>query len=127
MERVETFFLRRKKCTVAHLQCYYKLKEMRLTTAAFRYNTLRKYHEYLLDLSVEIRNEHLEKYLWFLFDEGRYQLEEFEDAASNHTLNLHEIYEYMNSLPSLPTWEPYLRVATMLKFLGHQVEPHRGL
>lgn len=56
-----------------------------------------------------------------------YQRDVFEDAASNHTINLHEIYEYMNSLSALPTWEPYIRVTTMLKFLGHEITAHRGL
>lgn len=33
----------------------------------------------------------------------------------------------MNSLKDLPTWEPYIRVTTMLRFLGHSIKPHKAL
>jgi len=80
------------------------MKEMRLIDPAFKYNIYRKYLGYVLDTSHPIRNESLEKYLWFLFDEDRCQRNHFEEAASLHTINLHEIYEYMNTLGDLPTW-----------------------
>ena len=67
IDKFETYLLKRKKCTVAHLQCYYKMKEMRLVTPPFQHNVLRKYYNYLLDEDFQIKNEHLEKYLWFLF------------------------------------------------------------
>lgn len=95
---MENYLLRRKKVSVAHLQCYYKLKEMRLITPPFKHNLHRKYYYYLLDDRVTIRNENLEKYLWFVFDESRFERTLFEEAASLHTLKLYEVYEYMNSL-----------------------------
>ena len=52
VDRVESFLMKRNKCTVAHLQCYYKLKEMRLVSPLFRFNLLKKYSDYLLDLSL---------------------------------------------------------------------------
>ena len=33
----------------------------------------------------------------------------------------------MHGLSKLPTWEPFIRVATMLKYLGHEVKGHKGL
>lgn len=103
---------------MAHLQCFYKLKEMRMVAVPFRHNLHRKYYRFLLNNST-IKNEHLEKYLWFLFDEGYYERELFREAAELHTLALFEVYEYMNSLRDMPTWEPYIRITSMLKFLGH--------
>lgn len=99
---------------------------MKLVNLPFKHNLHRKYYNFLLE-GRDIRNEHMEKYLWFVFDEGRYERQLFEDAASSYTLNLHEIYEYMTGLTHLPTWEPYIRVATMLKALGHEVKGHKYL
>lgn len=125
--RIENYLLKNPKCTVAHLQCYNILKEMRMVSGPFRHNLHQKYHRFLLAPNRTVRNEHLEKYLWFLFEEGRFQRELFREAAESHTLTLFEIYEYMNSLRDLPTWEPYVRIVNMLAFLGHQIEPHKAL
>jgi hypothetical protein len=51
----------------------------------------------------------------------------FEEAASNHTIGLHEAYEYMSGIRQLPTWEPYIRITTMLKELGHDIKGHSAL
>lgn len=69
----------------------------------------------------------MEKFLWFIYDEYRFEKSLFEEVASNHTVKLFEIYEYMTSLKDLPTWEPYVRVATMLKALGHDIKGHTEL
>ena len=33
----------------------------------------------------------------------------------------------MQTLADLPTWQPYIRIATMLKYLGHEITPHKAL
>ena len=92
MDRFENYLLKRPNCTVAYLQCYYKLREMRLINPPFKHNLHRKFLAFLLDGSKEIRNEHLEKYLWFLFEENQYERVHFEEAASSQTVKLFEVY-----------------------------------
>lgn len=65
------------------------MKEMKLINPAFRYNLHNKYYNHLMDEGNGLKNEHIEKFLWFLFDEGRYQRMLFEDVASNYTLRMH--------------------------------------
>ncbi len=33
----------------------------------------------------------------------------------------------MSELNDLPTWEPYIRVGSMLKYLGHEIKGHKLL
>ncbi len=61
---------------------------MRMITVPFKHNLHRKYYNFLIDPEKTIKNEHLEKYLWFLYDEGRYERFLFREAAENHTLKL---------------------------------------
>lgn len=71
----------------------------------FRYNLTRKYHRFLLrNTAPAIRNEHLEKFLWFLYEEAPFQRDLFREAADLHTLALFDIYEYMSKLREMPTW-----------------------
>lgn len=66
--------------------------------------------------------------LWFLYREYPFLREtKFQDIASNHSLKLFEMYEFMNSEKSIPTWSPFLRITTMLKALGHEVPVRKDI
>jgi hypothetical protein len=45
--RLENYLIKNNKCTVAHLQCYYKLKEMRMISPPFKRNLISKHHQFL--------------------------------------------------------------------------------
>lgn len=53
--RIENYLLKNPKCTVAHLQCFYKLKEMRMVAIPFKHNLHRKYHRFI-STAQNIRN-----------------------------------------------------------------------
>lgn len=68
------------------------MKEMKLINPGFKYNLYKKYFDYLIDERNTIKNENMEKFLWYIFEEYRFERSLFEEAASNHTLKLFEIY-----------------------------------
>ena len=124
--RVENYMLKKGACSATNLACYYKMQEMRLVSPVFKHDLIRKYHEHLVN-SEAVPANMLEKFLWFVYEQSRFERHLFQDAAETHTLGLLDLHEHMRSFPEMPKWEPYLRVVNMLRHLGHEVELHPGL
>ena len=61
---------------------------MKMISIPFKHNLKMKYHKYLLNDELSIKNEHVEKLLWFLYSEGKYDQELFREVGENYVLRL---------------------------------------
>ena len=60
---------------------------MRLVSPGFKHDLIRKYHDFLVT-NDSIPPNILEKYLWFVYEQSRFDRGLFMDAAETHTLGL---------------------------------------
>jgi hypothetical protein len=100
IDRIEYYLFNKAPFNSKTILIYQRIKNMGFATPIFRYNLLIRLSQQLGKIGREglpITNNELERLLWFVYREYPYEREtRFEGLASDHTLRLFEMHEFMS-------------------------------